>query len=101
MVGFHAGVISAGSTKYGQAQSRETSIRRSRVGRPDLPTLNGKLSLARLRRTHDSQDNPIVPSRGVHAATELRPYLSAPTPSVETDRSADGVTQFETLLSWA
>jgi NTE family protein len=72
-----------------------------KVGSPDLPSLSGKQSFARLDWTHDSQDNPIVPSRGVHATTELRHYLTSPMPEVETDRSTDGVTQFEAGMSWA
>jgi NTE family protein len=72
-----------------------------RVGSPDLPSLSGEQSIARLDWTHDSQDNPIVPSRGVHVVSELRHYLSSPMPDVETDRSTDGVTQFEAGMSWA
>jgi NTE family protein len=72
-----------------------------RVGSPNLPSLSGEQSIARLDWTHDSQDNPIVPSRGVHSVAELRHYLSSPMPDVETDRSTDGVTQFEAGMSWA
>jgi NTE family protein len=71
------------------------------VGDPGLPTAAGTQTLAHLDWTHDSQDNPIVASRGVHAHGSLRHYLSAPTPSVQTDRSTDGVTQLEGGLSWA
>ena len=101
MVGLHGGVnlgrvdeVRAG-VEWGNV---DTNVE---VGSPDLPTLSGGMSLARLGWTHDSQDSPIVPSRGVHAVTELRHYLSAPAPSVETDRSTEGVTQFEADLSWA
>ena len=72
-----------------------------RVGSPDLPSLAGTQSIARLEWTHDSQDNPIVPSRGVHAVSQLRHYLSSPMPDVETDRSTEGITQFEAGMSWA
>ncbi len=72
-----------------------------KIGSPDLPSVTGKQSLTRLDWTHDSQDNPIVPSRGVHATAELRHYLTSPMPDVETDRSTEGVTQFEAGGSWA
>jgi NTE family protein len=72
-----------------------------KVGSPDLPSLSGKQSIARLDWTHDSQDNPIVPSRGVHTVSGLRHYLSSPLPDVETDRATEGVTQFEVGMSWA
>jgi NTE family protein len=72
-----------------------------KVGSPDLPSLSGKQSVVRLGWQHDSQDNPIVPSRGVHAVSDLRHFLSSPMPDVETDRATEGVTQFEAGLSWA
>jgi NTE family protein len=72
-----------------------------KVGSPDLPSLSGKQSIVRLDWTHDSQDNAIVPSRGVHTVAELRHYLNSPIPDVETDRATEGVTQFEARMSWA
>jgi NTE family protein len=72
-----------------------------KVGSPDLPSVTGPQAIARLEWTHDSQDNPIVPSRGVHSSSQLRHFLNSPAPSVETDRSTEGVTQFEVGLSWA
>ena len=72
-----------------------------KVGSPDLPSLSGKQAVMRLGWQHDSQDNPIVPSRGVHAVSDLRHFLSSPMPDVETDRATEGVTQFEAGLSWA
>ncbi len=63
------------------------------VGDPGLPALSGAQSSAHLIWTVDSQDSPIVPSRGVHAIAQITHYIDAPVPTIETTRSTKGVTQ--------
>jgi hypothetical protein len=70
------------------------------IGDPGLPESSGQKGLFQLRWTHDSQDNPIVPARGVHAFTELKHFFTAPVPDVVTDRSTDGATQAVGALTW-
>jgi NTE family protein len=72
------------------------------VGDPGLPELEGEDSFFITQWTHDGQDDPVVPSRGVHSVAWLRHYFSAPVPSeaVSEDRTTEGVTQFQIAGSW-
>jgi NTE family protein len=72
-----------------------------RVGAPGLPEADGDDASLHLRWTHDAQDSPVVPSRGLHLQSTLRHIVTAP---LVTDtaavRTSDGVTQLEAAGSW-
>ncbi len=71
------------------------------IGDPGLPELDGEDSHALLQWTHDGQDNPVVPSRGLHSRAWLRYYFSAPTSAeVTDDRTSESVTQLQVAGSW-
>ncbi|HET7217783.1 MAG TPA: patatin-like phospholipase family protein [Vicinamibacterales bacterium] len=65
------------------------------IGDPGLPELGGKESSFQARWFHDSQDSPIVPSRGLHLETTIERILDAPAPpeTFPTTRRSEGVTQ--------
>ena len=68
----------------------ESDVRgRRRVGAPDLPEAQGRESFARLWLGYDSQNSPVVPSRGIRVISTLRQYFSTPQPSVASDLSSD------------
>ena len=67
------------------------------IGDPGLPAVKGRQTVARAGWRYDSQDSPVVPSRGVRAAALLRRTFDAPAaPPTETGvaRSSAGLTQF-------
>lgn len=71
------------------------------VGDPGLPDLTGADTVLDLRWTHDGQDSPVVPSRGVRSIASLRYFVSAPDlpegyPSM---RATEDVTQAEWTAS--
>jgi NTE family protein len=76
------------------------------IGDPTLPEVGGKESSAFLQWTHDGQDSPIVPSRGLYARTSMTHILDAPDlPGGENDdRTSVEVSQLEGtgshLWSW-
>lgn len=72
------------------------------IGDPGLPEIDGQDAEAHLQWVHDGQDDAIVPSRGVHAQTTVRHFLSAPfvVDPVLDSRSTSGVTQAEASVSW-
>lgn len=68
-----------------------------RAGDPRLPELGGSENVARARWIHDSQDSPVVPSRGARIVGELRHWLQSPDvpPEFEAAGTNDGLTQAE------
>jgi NTE family protein len=68
------------------------------VGDPGLPDFSGNESDIHATWTHDSQDNAIFATRGVHAQVELQHFLTAP--DLRLDRSTAGVTQAMGAGSW-
>jgi NTE family protein len=74
-----------------------------RIGDPGLPELDGQDALLQARWSHDGQDDPIVPSKGVLSNVWLRHYFDAPAPPVPNPvdgRSTDGIVQLEARASW-
>lgn len=72
------------------------------VGDPRLPAIEGKESAAELTWRLNTQDSPIVPSRGVSARVRASYVLDGPVidPPVPTTRSSDYLTQLETVGSY-
>jgi NTE family protein len=60
------------------------------VGDPGLPEVNGKEVVAELKWRLDSQDSPVVPTRGTFAATHLQYMFDGPdiTPPLTSGRSS-------------
>jgi NTE family protein len=67
------------------------------AGDPGLPELRGGEERVELRWRYDGQDSVVVPSSGVRAGATLTHIVSAPDApeTVVTDRTNDGITQFE------
>ncbi len=68
-----------------------------RAGDPGLPELGGSEDIVRGRWIHDSQDSPVVPSRGARIVGELRHWLESPDvpPEFAAAGTNDGLTQAE------
>jgi NTE family protein len=68
-----------------------------RIGDPTLPEVGGKQSQLRALWTHDNQDSPVVPSRGMFLRSSLNHILDAPSlpGGVAEQRSSVDVTQME------
>ncbi len=60
-----------------------------RVGDPTLPGTAGVERVATLRAIVDTQDTPVVPSRGVYARARARRFFAAPTPTGDAAMVAD------------
>ena len=66
------------------------------VGDPGLPEVNGKEVVTELNWRFDSQDSPVVPSRGSNASANLQyvfdgPDITPPLPERPLERRADAV----------
>ena len=84
-----------GGIRYGWTAS---SVR---VGAPGLPEVEGADASVHLMWTHDGQDSPVVPSRGLRVHSTLRHIVTAPLVSAAgATRTSDGATQFEAVGSW-
>ena len=72
------------------------------IGDPGLPEVGGSESTLHAQWTRDTQDSPVVPSRGLHVVSRLQHFLDYPDITVAADptRKTDGVTQFETTATW-
>lgn len=70
------------------------------VGSPLLPELDGPQSEVHLTWTHDTQDDPVVASRGLHAVAALRHYLQSPFADLLPDAGGNRVTQATAVGSW-
>jgi NTE family protein len=66
-----------------------------RIGDPGLPELSGQQTGAQAIWRYDSQDNPIIPSRGSTAYTTVQHIFDDPnvTPPLPDGRTSDGLTQ--------
>jgi NTE family protein len=75
------------------------------VGDPGLPEVNGKEVVTELKWRYDSQDSPVVPSRGRYALTSLEYVFDGPdiNPPLESGRSSVGLLQLSGEVShfWA
>jgi outer membrane protein assembly factor BamA len=72
-----------------------------RIGDPGLPEIDGEDATATLTYTHDAQDDPTVPSRGLRTVSAMRHFLAAPLVAAENEmRTSEGVTQAEVAGSW-
>ena len=74
------------------------------VGNPGLPGVEGKQMVTEIKWRHDSQDSPVVPSRGSFAYTNLHYVFDSPdiTPPLESGRSSEDLAQLagETVTFW-
>ena len=70
------------------------------IGDPGLPEVNGEEMDVHAGWIHDSQDDAIVPSKGIHSDTTLRHFISAPFVMGEDARQTEGVTQLSGSASW-
>jgi NTE family protein len=68
-----------------------------KAGDPNLPELSGRETRARIRWLHDSQDSPVVPSRGLLAAAMYSHHLESPDvpPEFAVDRTNDDLRQLQ------
>lgn len=73
-----------------------------RIGDPGFPELGGTERSLHVRWTHDGQDSPILPSRGLHVEAGVEHGLDAPPlpASVPSSRTSAGLTQAEATFSW-
>jgi len=93
--------VNLGATDEARAGARWGHISTSiEVGDPGFPEIHGNEGIVQLSWTHDSQDHPVVPTRGLNASSEARYFFDAPSADVPTDRSTSGVAQAQTGLSW-
>jgi NTE family protein len=71
------------------------------AGDPSLPELDGRETQARIRWLHDSQDSPVVPSRGLAATALLSHHIASPDvpPEFDVDRTNDDLTQLQAEAS--
>ena len=71
-----------------------------RLGAPDLPEIDGTEVTANGMWTYDTQDDPLLPSRGIHLVSTLTRYLRSPAAPLHSDRSSENLTQFESVATW-
>jgi NTE family protein len=66
-----------------------------RVGNPGLPAVEGKVLASEVKWRHDSQDSPVVPSRGTVVSTLLQHLFDAPDimPPLASGRTSADLTQ--------
>jgi NTE family protein len=71
------------------------------IGDPGLPDLSGVETVFSLRWTHDGQDSPVVPSRGIRSRAFVSYFASAPElpPDYPSTRATEGVTQAQWIAS--
>ena len=82
----------AGGVRYGRVDAEV------RAGDPGLPEVGGAEAPLMIRFLHDSQDSPVVPSRGTRASVTLTHYLQSPEIAGVERTNAD-VTQLEGGMS--
>jgi NTE family protein len=65
------------------------------VGDPGLPEVKGKQMVTELKWRYDSQDSPVIPSRGTFAYSNLSHVFDGPDidPPLESGRSSEDLTQ--------
>ena len=71
------------------------------IGDPGLPDLGGAETVLDLRWTHDGQDSPVVPSRGVRSQASVQYFVTTPglPAGYPSTRATEGVTQAEWVAS--
>ena len=95
-IGFNPGRLS--EVRIGaRAGQTDASVR---LGDPDLPEFEGDDVTLLGMWTWDTQDDPLLPSRGIHVVSTLTHFLEAPASSMPTDRTSVGVTKFESVATW-
>jgi NTE family protein len=101
LVGFTGGVNVAAVTDVRVGISFGHLDASVEAGDPELPEVSGGENRAWLQFRHDSQDSPVVPSRGVRAAGVLTHILDAPDlpPGSLAARANEGVTQIDVRAS--
>jgi NTE family protein len=100
-IGFDAGV-NIGRLDDVRLRTRFGRLDESvRIGDPGLPDLGGDETVISLRWTHDGQDSPVVPSRGIHSAASVQHFLTSPAlpEDFSSSRTTDDVTQAEFTAS--
>jgi NTE family protein len=68
------------------------------VGDPGLPDLSGAETVLGLRWTHDGQDSPVVPSRGLRSRVLVDYFASAP--GLPADYPGTRKTEYVTQAEW-
>lgn len=71
-----------------------------RIGDPDYPDIKGDDVTLLGSWTYDTQDDPLLPRRGLHVVSTLTHFLEAPVSSLPDDRSSLGVTKLESSATW-
>ena len=95
-LGFNPGRLS--EIRVGARAGRSDA--RVRLGDSRFPEINGReLSLAGTW-TYDSQDDPLLPSRGTHFVSTATHILRAPEMAGGNDRSGENVTMAEASATW-
>lgn len=100
-----------GGVDVGVNPGRETEVRIGieaaisdatvRLGDPTLPDYSGHDTIVHAVMTHDTQDDPLLPSQGSHVIASVGHFLAAPEPPQTIDRDSLGVTLGEFSFSWA
>jgi NTE family protein len=80
-VGFDVGVAVRRAAELRVGADLIHVAERLRVGDPALPGTDGIERVATLQAVVDTQDSPVVPSRGVFAKAWARRFFAAPTPT--------------------
>lgn len=71
-----------------------------RLGDGHAPEIEGTEVTMNGMWTYDTQDDPLLPSRGLHLVSTLTRFLKSPAPSIATDRSSTNVTKLEGAATW-
>jgi NTE family protein len=71
-----------------------------RIGDPDYPDITGDDLLLLGSWTYDTQDDPLLPRRGLHLVSTLTHFLEAPVSAQPDDRSSADVTKLESSATW-
>lgn len=71
-----------------------------RLGDGGLPEIEGTEVTLQGMWTYDTQDDPLLPSRGTHLVSTLTRFLRAPDATAADGRSSERVTKFEGAATW-
>ena len=71
-----------------------------RLGDADVPEIEGSEVTLQGSWTWDTQDDPLLPSRGIHLVSTVTRFLQAPDAAVPDNRSSTNVTKFESVATW-
>ena len=95
-LGFNAGRLS--EIRIGARAGRSDA--RVRLGDARFPEINGAESSLAGRWTFDSQDDPLLPSRGAHLVATARHIMRAPDIDGGDPRSGEHVTMADASATW-